>query len=138
MNVTSVRLPPRWARRVVITPIVFLACAVITVASPVLHLVLLLLDVLDRKRWRFSRLGGLGIAMCVTEFVGLTSAFVLWVSSGFGLRLDSPRFQRAHNKLLGLWMDLVTRALRFYLGFEFVLPTSERITGPILTFARHA
>jgi 1-acyl-sn-glycerol-3-phosphate acyltransferase len=80
----------------------------------------------------------LGIAMCVTEFVGLLMAFVLWVASGFGWRLRSPAFQRAHNRVFGWWLELVTRALRFYLGFEFVIPTTERIDGPVLTLARHA
>lgn len=135
---TGIRLPPRWVRLVVITPIVYVACLVITILSPLLHLVLALIDVVDRKRWRFTRVGGLGIALCVTELLGLTAAFVLWVASGFGWRLRSRRFQRAHNRLFGWWLELVTRALRFFLGFEFVLPTSERVDGPILTFARHA
>jgi 1-acyl-sn-glycerol-3-phosphate acyltransferase len=74
----------------------------------------------------------------MTEFVGLLSALALWVASGFGIGVHTRRMQRAHNRVFGWWLELVTRALRFYLGFEFVLPTTERIRGPILTFARHA
>ena len=129
-------VPPRWFRLVVIMPIVYVGCLVITVLSPVLHLVLALLDLVDRKDWRFTRLGGLGIAFCVAELIGLTIAFVLWVSSGFGWRINSPTFQRAHNRVLGWWLELVTRALRFFLGFEVVV-RGETITGPILAFARH-
>jgi len=135
---SAVRLPPRWLRLLLVTPVVFVAAALVTLASPVLHLVLALIDVADRRGWRFSRLGGIGIALCVTEFVGLSAVFVLWVGSGFGAGLRSTPFQRAHNRVFGWWLELVTRALRFYLGFEFVLPTTERVTGPILTFARHA
>jgi 1-acyl-sn-glycerol-3-phosphate acyltransferase len=121
-----------------VTPVVFIGSGLVTIASPILHLVLALIDIVDRKQWRFSRMGGLGIALCVTEFFGLIAAFVLWVASGFGLWIKSPRFQRIHNRVFGWWLELVTRALRFYLGFEFEMPVTERISGPILTFARHA
>jgi hypothetical protein len=130
-------IPPAWVRRLVLAPIVWVACLLITVASPVLHVVLALADVVDRRSWRFTRLGGLGIAFCVTEFIGLTLAFVLWVASGFGWKTRSPAVQRANNRLFGWWLELVTRALTFYLGFELVV-RGDRITGPILAFARHA
>jgi len=135
---SRVWVPPRVVRVFVITPVVFVLCGVVTVLSPVLHLLLALVDLVDRKHWRFTRMGGLGIALCVTEFLGLVATFGLWVGSGFGLRIRSTRFQRAHNRVFGWWLELVTRALRVYLGFEFDLPTTERVTGPILTFARHA
>jgi 1-acyl-sn-glycerol-3-phosphate acyltransferase len=134
----STRVPPTWFRLFVLTPFVFVFCAVVTVLSPLLHLCLALIDLVDRRRWRFSRLGGLGIALCVTEFVGLLMAFCLWVGSGFGWRLRSRTFQRAHNTVFGWWLELLTRALRFYLGFEFVIPVTERVDGPVVTFARHA
>ncbi len=131
-------VPPPWFRLAVVTPVVFVASGIVTLLSPLLHLVLLLIDLIDRKSWRFSRLGGLGIALCVTEFVGLIMSFGLWVGSGFGLRLKSAPFRRAHNRAFGWWLELMTRALRFYLGFEFVMPVNERIDGPVVTFARHA
>ncbi len=121
-----------------VTPVVFIFTGLITLLSPLLHLVLALIDLVDRKQWRFSRLGGIGIALCVTEFVGLIAAFALWVGFGFGVRIHSPRSLRIHNYIFGLWLEAVTRALRFYLGFDFILPMTERIHGPILTFARHA
>ena len=121
-----------------VTPLVFVGSALITLLSPILILLLAFVDVIDRKSWRFSRVGGLGIAMCVTELLGLLAVLVLWVASGFGLGIKTARFQRAHYKVFGWWLELVTRALRFYLDFEFVLPYTERVTGPILTLARHA
>lgn len=134
---TGLWVPPRWLRLIVVMPIVYVGCLVVTILSPALHLVLALLDLIDRKGWRFTRLGGLGIAFCVTEFIGLTVAFVLWVSSGFGWKIHAPAFRRAHNRVFGLWLELVTRALRFFLGFH-VSVHGERIEGPILAFARHA
>jgi len=131
-------VPPRWARVAIVTPIVFIVSGVIALLSPILHVLLGLIDLVDRKEWRFSRLGGLGIALCVTEFFGLIAALLLWVGFGFGIRIRSPRSQRIHNYIFGVWLEFVTRALRFYLGFNFILPMTERIHGPILTFARHA
>ena len=137
MKLTA-NVPPPWFRLLVLTPIVFVFCAIVTVLSPLLHLILAILDLFDRKDWRFTRLGGLGIALCVTEFIGLIMAFVLWAGSGFGLALRRPFFNRAHNRAFGWWLELMTRALRFYLGFDFTMPVNDRVTGPVVTFARHA
>jgi len=134
----KLRVPHPWIRRLVITPVVFVVVAAMTVTSPLWHLIFLFLDIFDRRAHRFTRIGGLAIAMCVTEFLGLLAALFLWIGSGFGLAINKPLFQRAHNKVFGWWLELVTRALRVYLGFEFVMPVGETITGPVLTFARHA
>lgn len=146
MRQPRIGVPPRWVRVFVLTPVTFVGAAAVTVASPLLHLLLLLIDLLDprgrdargQRRWRFSRIGGLAIALCVTEAVGLTALFVLWLASGLGWRLRSPTFVRVHNRMFGLWLELVTRALRAFLGFTFELPRTERVEGPVLTFARHA
>ena len=135
---STVWVPPRWFRLLVVTPIVFVFSGVVTLLSPALHALLALIDVVDRKEWRFSRVGGIGIALCVTEFVGLVVVLVLWVAFGFGFGIRSRRAQRVHNYIFGVWLEFVTRALKFFLGFEFVLPMGERIHGPIITFARHA
>lgn len=131
-------VPPRAIRLLVVTPLVFVCTGLVTLVSPILHAVLAVVDLVDRKLWRFTRLGGLGIALCVAEFVGLLASFGLWLASGCGIAMNTRTMQRAHNRVFGWWLEFVTRALRFYLGFEFVLPTTERIHGPILTLARHA
>ncbi|MGI9644443.1 MAG: 1-acyl-sn-glycerol-3-phosphate acyltransferase [Ilumatobacteraceae bacterium] len=135
---STVRVPPRVVRVLVVTPVVFVATGAVTLLAPLLHAALALVDLLDRMRWRFTRIGGLGIALCVCEFLGLLATFGLWVASGFGLGMRTRTMQRAHNRVFGWWLEAVTRALRFYLGFDFVLSTTERIFGPVLTFARHA
>lgn len=132
------RVPPPWIRLFIVTPIVFVGCGLVTLLSPILHVILALVDLVDRKHWRFSRMGGLAIALCVTEFLGLIAVFILWVSAGFGLAIRTELFQHAHNRVFGWWLELVTRALCFYLDFDFEIQTTERVTGPVLTFARHA
>lgn len=132
------KVPPAWFRLLVLTPLVFVGSAIVTVLSPLLHLLLAVVDVIDRKSWRFSRLGGLGIALSVLEFFGLIVAFVLWIGSGFGLALRTPPLERAHNRAFGWYLELMTRALRFFLGFDFSIPNHERVDGPVVAFARHA
>lgn len=132
------KVPPTWFRLFVLTPIVFVGSGVVMLLSPVLHLILFIIDLVDRQSRRFSRLGGLGIALCVTEFLGLLVAFALWVGSGFGLGLQTSFFHRAHNRAFGWYLELMTRALRFYLGFSFSMPVGQRVDGPVITFARHA
>ncbi len=134
----AVRVPPPAIRAFVITPIAYVGSLVITVLSPVLHLILALIDLIDRKRWRFTRIGGLGIAFCVVEFVGLTLAFVLWIASGFGLWMRTEPLQRAHRWLLGVWLELITRAIRFFIGFQFEFPAQDPARGPLLVLCRHA
>lgn len=135
---TTIRVPPPWFRLLVITPIVFVGCVVVTVVAPVLHLVLVLIDLVDRRRWRFSRVGGLGIAVCVCELIGLVMAFGLWVASGFGWAIRRPAFQHAHHVAFGWYLELLTRALRFYLGFRLEWVERERVDGPVVALARHA
>ena len=135
---SAVWVPPRIIRVFVVTPVVFVITGFVTLLSPLLYAVLALIDVVDRKQWRFTRMGGLGIALCAAEFVGLLVALILWIASGFGIGIHTRRMQRAHHRAFGWWLEFVTRALRLHLGFEFVLPLTERIHGPILTLARHA
>ena len=132
-------LPPRWIRRLVVAPIVFVGALVLTVLSPLIHLVAAIFDLLfDRKRWRLTRVVGIGLAFCVGEVFGLFALFTVWVGSGFGLFMDRPFWVRANNLLAGQYMELVTNAIQFFVGFEFKLALEDDSSGPQLLFARHA
>jgi hypothetical protein len=132
-------VPPRWIRRLVLTPIVFVVALILTVASPLIHLVAATLDlVLDRRRFRITRLVGIGLAFCVAEVFGLFALFTVWVGSGFGLFMDRPFWVKANNLLAGQYMELVTRAIIFFVGFEFSLTFDTRAREAQLLFARHA
>lgn len=134
----TVKVPPRSVRAIVITPIVFTGALVVTVFSPVLHLILALIDVLDRRNWRFTRIVGLGIAFCVVEVFGLLMAFFLWMLSGFGMWMKSEPIQGLHHWVFGVWLQMITAAIRTFIGFDFVFPTTPLPGGPLLVFSRHA
>jgi hypothetical protein len=132
-------VPPRWIRRLVVTPLVFVGALAFTVISPLLHLVAALLDlVFDRKRWRITRVVGIGLAFCVAEVFGLFALFTVWVGSGFGLYMDRPLWVKANNLLTGQYMELTTNAIVFFVGFNFELTFDAPPDRAQLLFARHA
>lgn len=132
------KLPSKPVRAMVITPIVFVGSLLVTVLSPVIHLLLAVIDVIDRKQWRFTRIVGLGVAFCVVELFGLVMAFLLWLASGFGLWTRAPLFQRLHGLVFEIWLELITRAIQTFIGFTFVFPSEKLSAGPLLVLARHA
>ncbi len=132
--------PPRWVRRLFIAPVVFVAAGAFTLAAPILHLFALVLDLLfDRHRFRLSRFVGIGLAFCATEVFGLFTLLTVWVGSGFGRWMDRPFWVRANMVLTGQYMELITRAIRFFLGFGFRY-TFEPFPPdrPMLLLSRHA
>ena len=132
--------PPRWVRRLFITPLVFLGASLLTLLSPLLHLVAAILDLIfDRRRFRLTRFVGVGLAFCVTEVFGLFTMLTVWIGSGFGYYMDRPFWVRANLKLCGQYMELITRAIRFFLGFGFEY-TFEPFPSdrPMILFSRHA
>lgn len=134
----AVAVPPRAIRTLVVTPVVFVGAGIVTILSPLLHLVLGIIDLIDRKGWRFTRVVGLGIAFCVLEFFGLIIAFLLWLASGFTLWVKAGWAQSLHLWVMGWWLELITRALRFFIGFTFEFDFSDRRSQALLVFSRHA
>lgn len=131
--------PPRWVRRLLVTPIVFVVAVAIAVISPLVHLWAAVLDLIfDRKRWRASRFVGVAMAFSVVEVFGLFTLLTVWIGSFFGRYMDRPFWVRANTLLLGQYMELITRAIRFFLGFSFDHTVEPTPTGPQLVFTRHA
>ena len=54
--------PPRPVRRLLMTPLAWGGSLILVAISPVLLPISVLLDVIDRHSWRFTRLLGLGVA----------------------------------------------------------------------------
>ena len=131
--------PPAWLRRLLITPVVFVAALAVTILSPVIHLVAAVVDlVFDRRRWRVSRIVGICLAFCVAEVFGLFAMFTVWLGSGFGLFMNRPFWTRANNLLANQYMALVTNALAFFLGYKLTFTTDELPSGPHILLPCHA
>ncbi len=131
--------PPRWARRLLLAPLVFVCAAGLVLMSPLIHLWAAVIDLIfDRKRWRASRFVGVGLAFCVVEVFGLFTLLTVWIGSGFGRWMNRPFWIRANTVLTGQYLELVTRAIRFFLGYHFSYTYEPIPPGPQLLFSRHA
>ncbi len=134
----AVAVPHPLVRALVVTPVAFVGSLIVTILSPLLHAILALIDLFDRKNWRFTRVGGLGIAFCVVELFGLTLAFGIWVLSGFGLWMKSKPIHRMNRWVMDTWLELITRAIRAFIGFDVAFPSDDLQPGPALVLSRHA
>jgi 1-acyl-sn-glycerol-3-phosphate acyltransferase len=92
---------------------------VVVALLPVLALVATLVSLRLPGRWRALRLLTLAVVWVAAEWVGVLLAFLLWIASGFGWKLRTPRFQRAHYRLLRLGLNVIvgtaTRVMRLRL-----------------------
>jgi hypothetical protein len=133
------RLPPRIVRRLVLAPFALALCLTLLALSPLLFLAAFVADLILPGDWRTVRLLAFLIGYLALEVVGFVAMFVLWVGSGFGLRLKTPGIVNAHFGFMRWWLKtvngLVKKVFRLRIFIEDrPLPTP----GPILVFSRHA
>ena len=142
------RVPPTWLRR---PPALLLLVALAVVALALLPVLLVAAAVaalvLPKRRQRILRLFLFGLVYLLVECLGLLTALVLWVASGFGWRLRSPAFQRAHYAVLRVVLARVLAAARRLFGLEIVTdglgwsPLDDGVPGStnaMVVLSRHA
>lgn len=133
------RLPPRWLRRLVLAPVGFALSLVLLALSPVLLLAAGIADLFLPGNWRTVRMVAFVASYLALEVVGFAAMFVLWVASGFGLRMRSEGMQAAHFGFMRWWLHTVDRCARTL--FHLRIHIEERPVprpGPLLVFSRHA
>ena len=134
-------LPPVLVRRLVLAPAMLLLTAVAVTGLPVLLLVAVALATVLPGRWRALRLLWMVLLYLLLESVALLAMFGLWVASGFGWRIRSPRFQRAHYVLVQWFLQILfwecQRVLHVRVTVEGPPPTSYD-GKPLLILSRHA
>jgi 1-acyl-sn-glycerol-3-phosphate acyltransferase len=134
-------LPPPALRRLVLAPAIIVATVLLITGLPVLLLVAAAASTVLPGRWRPLRLLWMALLYLVLEAVGLVMLFGLWVASGFGWRLRSPRFQRAHYAIVRWYLNILfwecERVLHVRVNVEGPPPTSYD-GRPLLILSRHA
>lgn len=132
-------VPPRVVRRVVLAPAVVLLAALVLSATPLIALVLAFSVRFLPGRWRALRLGWFLLVYLLRESLGVVALGTLWILSGFGWRIRSPRFRRAHLWLMAWYLRGLRTAAARVMGLVVVTESppdpSER---PLLVFSRHA
>ena len=133
------RLPPRWIRRFLVTPIAIALCLALLAISPIVFAAALIVDLVLRRPLSTVRLVYFLAGYLVLELIGLVAMFGLWVRGGFGFALKSPRVQDAHYRFMRWWLMRINKVARraFHLNVAIEDPPTPR-EGPILVFCRHA
>lgn len=105
------RVPPRWIRRVILAPAVIVLAAVLITVSPLWLLIALVLTSLVPGHLRLPRIVLLVLVYVVWDATVLLVMFVLWCASGFGWKIRTPAFIRAHYRVGRFALDLLMRIL---------------------------
>jgi 1-acyl-sn-glycerol-3-phosphate acyltransferase len=139
-------LPPRRVRRIT-GPLLVGALIVGVVLLPVLVVVAVVVSVFLPGRLRVLRLLGFALVYLAMEVVGLLAAGVLWVLSGFGRRLDTPRSRAAHYTVLRLLLEALIGAAQRLFALRLVTdgtswsPLDDGVPGStnaMVVLSRHA
>ncbi|MEV4812242.1 1-acyl-sn-glycerol-3-phosphate acyltransferase [Micromonospora avicenniae] len=135
-------LPPRWVRRVLLAPTVVLLAVVVVTTLPVWALLATALSPLVPGRLRPLRLLWIGCVYLAWDAAALIALFGLWVGSGFGARVRSPAFQRAHYVLAGWFLRALFWQARWTLRLRIDVTGADPDTAlpgrPELVLCRHA
>jgi 1-acyl-sn-glycerol-3-phosphate acyltransferase len=139
-------------RRVILAPAMVLLCAAALAGLPLLLIAAAFAVRWLPGRWRGLRLLWFLLVYLVREAVGLCAMFFLWVLSGFGWKLHTDRFLRAHVVLAGWYLRGLLGSARRVLGLRVTTeaapdhlavahPFHRRSAeghSPVLVFSRHA
>jgi 1-acyl-sn-glycerol-3-phosphate acyltransferase len=136
-----VTLPPRPLRRVLIGPAFILLTLVAITALPLELLVAALASRYVPGRWRPLRILWFAVVWMTLESLILAGLFGLWIGSGLGWKVRSPRSQAAHYRLMGWFLRLLVASARRTFGLEIVTEDPDRALSagrPLLVLSRHA
>jgi 1-acyl-sn-glycerol-3-phosphate acyltransferase len=134
-------LPPVVVRRLVLAPLMVGVTVLALTGLPVLLLVAAAASTVLPGRWRPLRLLWMVLLYMVLESIGLVVMFALWIASGFGWRIRTPWFQRAHYTIVRWYLQVLfwesQRVLHVHVDVEGPPPTSYD-GKPLLILSRHA
>src|SRR5688572_13826042 len=134
--------PPVWLRRLLLAPAAVVLCVGLLVTMPVWLLVACAVAPFGSGRLRALRVLWVVAVYLALEAFMLVAMFGLWIGSGFGWRMQTPWFQRAHYVLVGWFLRALYRqaraALRLRIDVEGEDPDIAAPGRPELIFCRHA
>jgi len=136
------RLPPRWFRRMVLIPLAFGLVLTLIATAPLWMLLTAAMGALGSGRLRALRITWVVTVYLCLEAFALLAMFGMWLGAGFGWRIRSPRFQRAHYVLTGWFLRAFFAQVSWALGVRVDVvgddPDVVAPGRPELVFCRHA
>jgi 1-acyl-sn-glycerol-3-phosphate acyltransferase len=135
-------LPPIWARRLLIAPAVVVLAFLVVTTLPVWLIVAAAVSPLVPGRLRVPRLVWLAVVYLVWDAAALIALAGLWIGSGFGWKIRSPAFQRAHYVLTGAFLKVLFWQARWALHLVIDVVGTDPDTAapgrPEIVVSRHA
>jgi 1-acyl-sn-glycerol-3-phosphate acyltransferase len=135
-------LPPLWVRRLIIGPAVVVLAVLLLTTLPVWLILAVAASPLVPGHLRVPRLIWLAIVYVTWDAAALVALAVLWVASGFGWRLRSAAFQRAHYVLAGRFLAVLFWLARWSLHLSIDVVGTDPDTAlpgrPEIVVSRHA
>jgi 1-acyl-sn-glycerol-3-phosphate acyltransferase len=135
-------LPPRWVRRIILAPLATVLALGLLLTMPLWLLVTAAISPFGSGRFRPLRMTWLVTVYLCLEAGALLAIFALWVTSGFGWKVRSPAFQRAHYVLTGRFLRALFHQARWVLRLRITIEGTDPDTAapgrPELVFSRHA
>jgi 1-acyl-sn-glycerol-3-phosphate acyltransferase len=135
-------MPPVLIRRLVIAPAVVALAIILLTTLPVWLIVAVAASPLVPGHLRVPRLVWLAIVYVVWDAGALVALFVMWIASGFGWKIRSPGFQRAHYVLTGRFLGLLFWIARWSLHLDVDVVGTDPDTAvpgrPEIVVSRHA
>jgi 1-acyl-sn-glycerol-3-phosphate acyltransferase len=135
-------LPPTWIRRLILAPAVVALAIVLLTTLPVWLLLALAASPLVPGHLRVPRLVFLAIVYIVWDAAALLVLAALWIAAGFGWKIRSPAFQRAHYVVTGRFIGFLFWFARWSLHLTVDVVGTDPDTAepgrPEIVVSRHA
>jgi len=138
-----VRPPSRWIRRLLIDPIFVIGIGVVVLALPLVLIVVAFLSRYVPGKWRPLRIIWFLFLYLVVDVVAVVGLVLVWIASGFGWKIQSPGFEKAHYRLFGWMLRRVVASAKFTFKVVTVAEGDPPLSvgqerRPILVLSRHA
>ncbi len=135
--------PPYWFRRLIWAPAFVVGSIALFAALPIWLVVAAFASRLVPGRWRILRVAWFLFVYLLFESLMLVVLFVLWIASGFGWKIRSPRFEEIHYRLAAWWLRRVMGSGRRTFNLEIERDDDdetqiEQTDRPLIVFSRHA
>ncbi|HEU4757494.1 MAG TPA: 1-acyl-sn-glycerol-3-phosphate acyltransferase [Agromyces sp.] len=135
------RVPPKWVRRLILGPLVVLAALGATLLLPAWLVVATAVSIFIEPRLRTPRLLWMVNLYLLWDAAALLALFALWIASGFGWRIHTPPFQRAHYRLVARMLEFLFWNAYWVLRLEIDVRVPEGFHDddrPRVIASRHA
>ncbi len=128
----------RHAARLAVAAMLFVIAPVALVLSPFIVAVAALADLAtDRSRMARGRISAMAINYLVLEWIGLLTAFGLWIATGFGLATQRGWSQAAHARIQRWWGHSLFTAAQRWLRLRIQVEGRAALEGGQAILAAH-